>query len=80
MVTRRYSVDWKLAEDICDAIGLDKRRVSRLKFEAKAEDSAKPLTIEVDYLPDYERLPEVNYEAIEIKEDPLEDEYRESDV
>lgn len=78
--TTQYAVEWKLAEDICKAIGLDASRVSRLKFEAKAEDMGKPLTLEVDYLPDYEGLPESRYEATEIKSDPLEDSYRESDV
>lgn len=67
----KYAVSWKLAEDICDALGLDKMRVHRLKFEANADDMLKPLTIEVDYLPDYERLPAVHYDAIEIMIDPL---------
>lgn len=50
--TRVYSMPEELAVDICKSIGLDPNRVTRMKFEFDAQ-LGKPLTIELDYLPEY---------------------------
>lgn len=59
--TRVYVVPDVLATDLCKAMGLDPMRVSRMKFEFEAQ-TGQPLTIELDYLPDYTPLAGKDYQ------------------
>lgn len=79
--TRFYAVQRDFAEDVCKAIGLDPMRVSRLRFEFRAEDDIKPLVIEVDYLPDYLGLVKpYAAELVQTDIDPLEEGYHASET
>lgn len=68
-MTRKYVLSLDMAADLCKAMGLDPDRVTRMRFAWDAGDT-KPLSIIVEFLPEYNGLP-ATFKPVEVPSDEI---------